>query len=179
MFSTFLVSLSYFSAGKILSGNIALSQLDFQILNSLNQVYTSEQNLFMSDEVINNAITVLNARDEAGVDIANLVPIFIRIKPVFTLNSLSSLEYLHIELYNESDWVQGSDGFLYYKNILTPGNRVIFNNYFVLSYLISNEYQDASAYLGLEVEAVQSTNLAYVDIWTTAPEEWKSIVNIY
>ena len=177
IFSSFLMSSAYFGAGKIVTGTITLMELDFQILNNLSQISTVEENLFMPDEVIDNSLTILNARDEAGTNITGLVPIFIRVKPVFTINSVSSLEYLHIELYQADDWVQGSDEYLYYKYALNPSDRAIFNNYFVLSYYISNPYQNASVYLGLQVDAVQVANFAYLDLWTTAPEEWKNIVN--
>jgi hypothetical protein len=173
-----MLSSAYFSAAKIVTGQINLAGLDFQILNNFSQINTSENNLFMPDEVINNAITILNAADEQGLNFEGLVPIFVRIRPVLLINSADSLEYLHIELTNPAQWIQGSDGFLYCTQKVPARQSINFNNYFVLSYLISNEHQDLPVYLGLEVDAVQSDNFAYLDVWQTAPEEWKNAVNI-
>lgn len=178
LFGTLLLSSAYFSSNQIVTGTIRVGQLDFQILNNLETIDTSEENLFMPDEVINNSITILNARDEIGVDIDGLTPIFLRIKPEFTLNGINSLQFLHIEINNPSNWIEGSDNFLYYTNKLNAGESIVFNDYFILSYLIDNIFQDATAYLGLVVEAVQANNLAYEEVFSTAPQEWKSIVSI-
>ncbi|MDD4211002.1 MAG: hypothetical protein PHC46_01230 [Clostridia bacterium] len=174
MFGTFMLSSAYFSSAKVILGQIKLSQLDFQVLNSLNQIDTSETNLFMPDEVIDNAITILNARDVDGLDFEGLIPIYIRVKPILNIDGVDSLEYLYIQLTNPESWIQAGDGFLYCTQKLLLGDNIRFNDYFVLSYLLSNEYQDASVYLALEVDAVQSENLAYLDVWQTAPEEWKN-----
>ena len=176
MFGTFMLSSAYFSTAKIVTGEINLAGLDFQILNNFSQINTFENNLFMPDEIINNAITILNARDEEGLSYEGLVPIYVRIKPVLLINSVDNLECLQIELKNTSEWIKGADGFLYCTQKLLIGQQIRFNDYFVLSYLISNEHQNLPIYLGLEVEAVQSDNLAYLDVWQTAPLDWKNAV---
>ena len=178
MFSTFMLSSAYFNAAKVVTGQINLGNLDFQILNNFSQINTSENNLFMPDEVIDNAISILNALDEQGLNYDGLVPFYVRIKPVLLINGIDSLEYLHIELANPAQWIQGADGFLYCTQEVLAGQSINFNNYFVLSYLISNQHQNLPVYLGLEVDAVQSENLAYLDVWQTAPEEWKNAINI-
>jgi len=176
-FLSFIISGAYFSANKVVSGTITLGQLDFRILNNLSQIITSEPQLFMPDEVINNAVTILNARDDAGVNTSGLTDLYLRIKPILEINSVSSLQFLHVELNNPTVWVQGSDGFLYYKNKLLVGDRIIFNDYFTLSYLIDNQYQNLPVYLGLRVDTVQSEGKAYESEWFTAPTEWITIIN--
>lgn len=171
-FSCFLLSGAFFSANKTVVGSITLGGVDFRILNNFSNVFTRENNLFMPDEVISNSITVLNARDDEALNTNGLSPIFIRIRPVFLLNNVSHLNYLHIELNNPTLWVQGNDGYLYCKQALLPGERVVFNHYFVLSYLIDNAYQNAPSYLGLDVDAVQTANNAYESVWQNAPQEW-------
>lgn len=176
MFATFMLSSAYFGTENIITGTVELGELDFQVLNNLSTINTFEDNLIMPDEVLDNAITILNARDEGGTNTDNLAPIFVKIKPILQLDSQENLSYLHIELSNAQAWVQASDGFLYYKSELLPGQSVQFNDYFVLSYLLSNSYQDSQLYLALEIEVVQSDNLAYQDVWPTAPTEWEQAV---
>lgn len=175
-FFAFMISGAYFGANKIVTGTITLGQLDFRILNNFSQILTQEENLFMPDEIINNAITILNARDDAGTNTDGLIDIYIRLRPILNINNIDSLQFLHIELNNPTLWVQGNDGFLYYKNKLLVGESVIFNDYFTLSYLIGNEYQNLPVYLGIEVDAVQTEGDAHLYTWITAPQEWLNLV---
>jgi hypothetical protein len=175
-FATLIVSGAYFSSNQILTGTITLGELDFRVLNNLSQVVTQEPGLFMPDEVVANAITILNARDDAGLNTSGLTDFYLRIRPVFTIGSEAKLELLHIELNNPLYWVAGSDGFLYYKRKVGVGESVIFNDYFTLSYLIDNAYQNAPVYLGVEVDVVQTGANAYLSAWETAPQEWITII---
>jgi len=175
-FSCFMLSGAYFSGSKIITGTITLGQLEFRILNNFSQILTQENSLFMPDEVINNAITILNARDDMGNNVDGLADIYIRLKPILEIDGNSALQFLHIELSNPTLWVQGNDGFLYYKNKLLVGERVIFNDYFTLSYLIGNEYQNLLIYLGVKVDAVQSQSDAHLANWPNAPTEWLNAI---
>jgi len=171
-FFTFLFTGAYFSSARIVVGQITLGQLDFCVLNNFSEITTSELNLFMPDEIIYNSVRILNARNDEGTNIEGLVPFFVRIQPVLELNSESHLEFLQVVLNNPTKWVLGSDKYLYYKGVVQVGEQIIFNDYFTLSYLIDNSYQNAPLLLALKIDTVQTSEESYINSWVTAPQEW-------
>lgn len=174
----FLVG-AWFSNFQTLTGQITLGEIDFQVTSSLNTINTEETNLFMPSEVIDNSIIIVNARDTLGQDTEGLANVLVRVKPFFTINSVPSEEFLYVELTNPSSWVEGLDGYVYYKQIFTPSSFLNFNNNFQLSYLLDNQFQDLAVYLSVEVEAIQASSEAYLALWTSAPTEWKTTIETF
>jgi len=179
-FFTFLFTGAYFSSAQIVVGQITLGQLDFRVLNNFSQITLSENNLFMPDEIIYNSIRILNARNDEGTNVDGLVPFFVRIQPILELNNEPHLEFLQIVLNNPTKWVQGSDKYLYYKGTVAVGEQIIFNDYFTLSYLIDNSYENAPLLLALKIDTIQTSENAYINSWITAPQEWlDSVANLF
>jgi|LGOV01.1.fsa_nt_gb hypothetical protein len=178
MIATFTFSYAYFGGTSLAVGDITLGGLEFQILNSLSNIDTEEENLIMPDEVITNAITILNTRDILGLDVEDLPSIFVRVKPILKLDNIYKNNFLFIQLSSPENWIQGGDDFIYSVVKLVPGASVQFNDYFVLSYLVDNSYQNAEVYLGVEVEVIQAEIQAYQDVWSTAPKPWRDIVDL-
>lgn len=60
---------------------------------------------------------------------------------------------------NTEFWTQGEDGYLYYKNRLAPGavTEPIFTSVY-FDYTMGNEYQNATASVDVEAQAVQTAN---------------------
>ncbi|OZV11588.1 hypothetical protein CIW83_14200 [Tissierella sp. P1] len=70
-----------------------------------------------------------------------------------------------------SDWIDGGDGWYYYKNIIQPGAATsnVIEEVKFKGREMGNEYQDATFTLTVEAEAIQATNGAINDQWGINP----------
>lgn len=175
-FVTVNLTSAFFANVRTATGQITLGEINFQIVDDLGIVITQEPNYFMPNEYINNSISFVNARDPLGTDFNGLSDTLLRVKPSLTLDLVDALSYLYIELNTPGNWTYGADGYYYYNNVFTPGQNLVFNNYFTLSHLIGNDYYDSQVNLSIEVEALQTAGNAHLSLWTTAPASWVSLI---
>lgn len=73
---------------------------------------------------------------------------------------------VELVLANNNDWVY-SDGWYYYKNILTKDQETskLLDAVKLIGPVTNNEYQGQTLSVNVETEAVQATHEAYKDVW--------------
>ena len=64
----------------------------------------------------------------------------------------------------------------YYNSVVSPGNAVDFCSAIQFSNSIGNQYQNCQIKLVFNIDAIQSQNEAYIELWPDAPNEWKNII---
>lgn len=69
--------------------------------------------------------------------------------------------------YNLADWIDGKDGYFYYRNKLTAGEKStpLFTTVRMNQANITNEYTDAVLDFEIKVEGIGATKYAYRDAW--------------
>ena len=82
LFFVFTFTSAYYGGNKIVIGTIQIGELDFSIINNLSTITTEETNLFMPGEYIDNAVSIINARDIAGTNTQNLGSFYLKLKPI-------------------------------------------------------------------------------------------------
>lgn len=167
-------SIAYFSSQNISEGTIRLTELDFSIYESGDDI-----SLVIPAQTIDKSVTLINSRNISGTDTQNLCPIYFK---------------YWIDLYIDDEYVDSSsliepifsnqntftnDNGVYYCNLeLFPQNSVNLCNSIHFSNMIGNEFQNKEITIVFNINAIQSGNNAYLELWPDAPNEWiKNIQN--
>ena len=167
------ITAAYFSNQKTNTGQITLGELDFTIYSNQN----SFQNVMPSQNIA-KTVSIVNARNSAGTNYQNLVPIFFKFNfEAFVDNQkddyLASL--IAPSFISSQNYTQDGAEF-YYNDILDPGQAVNICDGLQFSHIIDNAYQEKSISIVFNVNAIQSQNNAYIELWLDAPQDWIDIV---
>lgn len=71
-------------------------------------------------------------------------------------------------------WVVGTDDYYYYNGVISAGNTVDFISQVTVPTSLTNEDANKTNTITVVVEAIQHANAAASQVWTTAPDDWKS-----
>lgn len=169
-----IVGFAYFFNTTSVAGTITLSEVDFSIIEpeyiNLN---------ILPNITIQKMLKVGNFRNGDKQDFKKLADIFLRFSCEVLLNEqtdtkLSSL----VTLQNQNNFIY-HNGYYYYCGEIAAGEIVDICNGINFSNNIDNKYQSKPIQLQFSVEAIQSKNQAYKELWQDFPPEWeKTILNI-
>lgn len=167
------ITTAYFSNQKTNTGQITLGELDFTIYSNQN----SFQNV-MPSQNIPKTVSIVNARNSAGTNYNNLCPIFFKFSfDVFVDNEKDDYlaNLIAPSFISSQNYTQNGRDF-YYNNILVAGQVANLCDGLQFSHIIDNAYQDKTISIVFNVNAIQSQNNAYLELWTDAPQDWIDIV---
>lgn len=163
LFSIFLVvvsfSLAYFTSSKSASGGIQLGELDFEI-----KTETIKSTFVMPGDKLNINVSVINKVGNKK----NLIPFYFRFC------------FLDNKIKNAIDFDCGNnfikdDNYYYYKyEVKVNENINLVDSIKINEYLTKYETENLS--FDIMVDAVQSGNEAYKEIFNDAPKEWLEFI---
>lgn len=149
---------AYFKNDKNVIGEIKLGELDFEILTDA----TTFKNLLPGDSVNYNVKIENKVANKK-----NLVPFYFR----FKIANNDNEKFLNLINFNTGINYIKKDNFYYYKNKLNVGESVKLVDKIQINTEMTNKDINAINFIIL-VEAVQSENGAFKEIFEDAPEEW-------
>ena len=167
LFLLFL-TFAYFSNNNLLSGTIKLAELDFTIYEN-----DLQSNIVLPNGTYQKTVTVVNARNMIGDDYYNLCPVVLRFNFNVLVDGVENENFkqkINIS-FDENDFFT-DDNFYYCMHILNPSKEVNLCDAIYFDDDIENEYQNKYINLIFNVDAVQSENGAFQEIWQDAPPEW-------
>lgn len=127
----------------------------------INDTFNTEeaQNVNPGDEY-DKIVSVTNTGSKRAYIRVKLTPLF---NPVLPTNVVT---YPIL-----ANWIDGGDGWYYYKNIVAPGAATanIIEEVIFAGQAMGNQYQDATFTLTVDAEAIQATNGAINDEWGIDP----------
>lgn len=170
-----------------------IGTLDLQVTTNFNfyNLSLAPDKIYTTDINNSDIATYLNTTSEHDI-----VGAYVRIKFETTrinvgeteeidnkdlLNLYFENNYTESTVYTESEknkWVYNSaDDYYYYIGGIDKTN-VMFNRGYKTSNFFTNVEKDARVYISFTVEAIQRQYDAYLDVWPTAPEIFKSFASI-
>ncbi len=163
------ITAAYFSNQKSSSGQITLGELDFTLYEN----QSNFQNVMPSQNIA-KSVSIVNAKNASGTNYQNLCPMFFKFSlDVFVdeerddyLANLITPSFISSNNYTQS----GKE--FYYNNVLNQGEVANLCDGLQFSHIIDNQYQDKSLNIVFNVNAIQSQNGAYLELWQDAPAEW-------
>ena len=159
-----LTSNAFYQAQKTVTGQI--------ILGKANVFFTNEQldARVKVGENISYEVSVVNANNASATDTKGLIDCYLRVKTDITSNGENVNVITLVPASN--DWMEHTDGYLYYKPIFKVGSMVpIFSELNVASE-ISQNILEQGVQISIFVETVQTGANVYKNLWTTAPSIW-------
>ena len=164
-----IVSFAYFSQKNSALGTIKLGELDFSLGED------GQQNLqVLPNTSINKTIFVGNFRDNDSKDYKDLTTFFFRFKYIALIDDKEDKNLTQNILLNATGEYICDDEFYYYCDKVSAGERVNLCDNISFNSLIDNEYQQKQVKLQIYVDAVQSQNDAYKEVWQGYPPEWEA-----
>ena len=167
-FLLILTTLAFFSSTNSASGSITLGELDFIIYE--NQL---QQNSVLPNGSLGKTVSIINSRNASGTNYQNLCPFLFRFDfDVFVNDEIDEdLKERIILVQNANQYVFDSN-YYYFLNVLNQNQTVNLCNAINFDSSIGNEYQGKDINIVFYVDAIQSENGAYQEVWLDAPDEW-------
>ncbi|MGD9901280.1 MAG: TasA family protein [Spirochaetales bacterium] len=161
---TINITYTFFNAGTSMSGVITMGDLEISTsIDTVSHTLEIEEGDILGGEVIQRSLEITN---ESTSDNA-----YIRIKTLFTIDSVQSFDVEMVLGGAQTGWTRGYAGpeyYYYYDSILNAGNSTTVAIQFIVypyeevqNYGISNEDSGKPYSLQLLVEAIQSSGSAY------------------
>ena len=167
-----IVSFAFFSQNNTALGTIKLGELDF----SLGDV--GQQNIKVLPNIsIDKTVYVGNFRNNDSRDYKNLTTFFFRFKYIALIDDKNDEKLTQNILLNASEEYIFDNEYYYYCKKVGAGERVELCDNISFKSLIDNEYQQKQIKLQIYVDAVQSQNEAYKEVWQEYPPEWEAKIS--
>lgn len=167
-----IFSVAYFYQNKSLTGTIQLGEVDFSIVETEHTKIT-----VVPSSVLQKSIYIGNFRDNDPNNYKSLASIFFRFNFKVLLNDQVSEELTNlIDIYSE-DKLFYDNNYYYFCGKLEAGKTANMCNSIFFDKTIDNKYQQQNIKLQFFVDAVQSANEAYKEVWQDYPTEWESIIS--
>ncbi|MGN1221682.1 MAG: hypothetical protein ACI4TT_00435 [Christensenellales bacterium] len=164
-----IVSFAYFSQNNTALGTIKLGELDFSLGDE------GQENIKVLPSIsIDKTIYVGNFRNNDSRDYKDLTTFFFRFKYVALLDDKEDKNLSQNILLNATAEYVYDNEYYYYCNKVSAGERVNLCDNISFKSLIDNEYQQKQIKLQIYVDAVQSQNDAYKEVWQGYPPEWET-----
>lgn len=113
---------------------------------------------------------VVNVRNDGTLDMV----VRVKVEKGWTDSSNPALDSEKILIdFDTTNWLDGGDGYYYYKGILTPGETTAkpLMDSFILDRSASNEYMDQEASIDISMECLQAASNAIENVWGISYEE--------
>ena len=168
----FIVSFAFFSQNNTALGTIKLGELDFSLGEE------GQQNIEVLPNIsIDKTIYLGNFRDNNSKDYRDLTTIYFRFKYIALLDDKEDKNLTQNILLNSSGEYVYDNEYYYQCNKVSAGERVDLCDDISFKSLIDNEYQQKQIKLQIYVDAVQSQNNAYKEVWQNYPPEWEAKIS--
>lgn len=95
------------------------------------------------------------------------------VRAKLTLNNAGGVS-VNVEATTASGWTKGTDEYYYYEGIVKAGESHDFVTSIKVPTALTNADANKSYSINIIVEAIQHANGAANEVWTTAPEAWKT-----
>ena len=155
-------TLAYWRSTGITENNITTGVVDGTIIEE----YTEPQGGIYPGDTVDNTV---NIRNDGTVDMVVRVKIE---KNWDDQNELLDSDKIMID-FDTEHWLDGNDGYYYYKGILSPGETTVepLMDSFTLDTSASNEYMGKNASIIVSMDCLQATSNAIENVWKKSYEE--------
>lgn len=167
-----LATVAYFSAqdtatNVITTGNVTMKLHEYQEIDGEKKPYPSDPVAAMPGTVISKIPTIENTGDNAFYTRAKVNVAFYADKDMKELVNLDT-KYVTYDI--TADWIDGGDGWYYYKGAVEPDQNVVLFNTVSFKKEMPNEYQNKYVKVDISTQAVQVKNNENSDV--TKVEGW-------
>jgi len=153
------ISFAFFETNTKATGQITLGELDYDIVvNS-----SLQDKIIMPADNVDLNISIINSVDKKS----NLIPFYFRFQ---ILNGENKFDKDFVILENDDDFIYDNFYFYYKYKLKFKEEAKLIKQIQIPSYFTELDAQNFD--LQLEVDAVQSENEAYKDVFYDAPSEW-------
>lgn len=168
-FLIFSTTFAFFFQNKSAGGNIKLSDIDFSV-----GTLGNKNTIVAPGSITNQSIFVSNSRDVEQNDFANLCDILFRFSLDIAIDN--QIDY-DLEKYvsfaiDSKKFFQDGGTFYSLQKLVAGDATTIFDN-IKFDSSIQNQYQGKDIQIVVSVEAIQSANQAYKELWQDAPKAWQ------
>lgn len=162
------LSNAIFQQSIVRSGTITLGRAN--VMFSTGSILFDNVTVSLGD-TITRPVKVINALNESGTNTEGLIDCYLRVKTSFLSNGVQS-NVATANLTNPNNWVEGEDGFLYYKSVFGVGQEVPIYDSFSFSHNITMNEVENGLNISILAQTVQADGASYKVVWDTAPNIW-------
>lgn len=169
-FLIFSTSFAYFFQNRSATGNIQLSDIDFCV-----GVSDAQDQIVLPGSETKQEIFVANSRDAGLTDYDKLCDILFRFSIDVAVDG--QIDYGLEQKVNfsiDSTKFFRDGGIFYSLYNLPAGKAITIFDKVKFDETIQNQYQSKNVQFVISVEAIQTANQAYKELWQDAPSEWKT-----
>ncbi len=166
------VTMAWFTDTEEANNNFTSGTVEIQILENGATVPVVKQNVNPGD-IYDKEVEVQSLGSKRTYVRVSINPVWEENLPINNVN----LIFANGEI--GTHWVNGGDGWYYYKHILEAGavTEPLLSRVEIVGSLTGNDYQDKKLTVNVKAEAVQASHEAYKDAWgrsslPTGVEEW-------
>lgn len=174
LFNFIIISFAFFSNKQILSGNITLGEIDFSIVES-----GDDSVLALPSHTIQKSIVVGNYRNSNKLDYSGLGGFFLRFSVKMLVDNVASDTLLqNTSFLGQQNFVRYKQ-YYYFCGELKAGQEVQLFDKIEFSNKVDNKFQQKKVVVDLCIEAIQSQNNAYLELWPDFPPEWQQQIKTF
>lgn len=159
-------TVAYFTAqgtatNVITTGNVTMKLHEYQMVDGEKKPYPDAPVAAMPGTVVSKIPTVENAGDHAFYARAKVNVTFYADEDMKEQVDLST-RYVSYDV--TADWINGGDGWYYYKGTLEPGQNAVLFQTVSFQKEMPNEYQNKFVKVDISAQAVQAENNENSDV---------------